>query len=351
MKSILSGKKLALTMGDPAGIGPEIIVKSILKLNPEERQALLVIGDQKRLNATADSMAGGDEIIFIAKRRISAKVPGAQGQIVVPVINPVSDPLAELPYGHNYPEYGKAAFAYLRQAIDLAMAGQVAGIVTAPLAKHSLHLAGLDYSGHTEILQEFSASPEVAMMFWGKQMKVLLATTHIALAQVPASLTVDLLEQKIKLLIRFLRQVGADTGKPIAVAALNPHAGEDGAFGDEESHVIRPAIASCSRLGLPVIGPMPADVLFHQAVQGRYDAVVALYHDQGLIPFKMLHFADGVNVTIGLPFVRTSVDHGTAFDIAGKNSADCSSLTEAIRLASYLIPTAGSSIPCKEDNV
>lgn len=329
-------------MGDPAGIGPEIIVKSILKLDPEERLDLLVIGDQKRLNMTAEGMACGDEIIFIASREAGSGRSVMKGKIAVPVINPLSVPLPDLPCGDNYPEYGKASFAYLKRAIELAMAGQIAGIVTAPLAKHSLHLAGLEYPGHTEILQEFSGSPEVAMMFWGKQLKVLLATTHIPLVQVAASLTKELLERKIKLLVEFLCQTGSTTVKPVAVAALNPHAGEDGAFGDEENRVIRPALQSCSRLGLPVIGPIPADVLFYQAVQGRYDAVVALYHDQGLIPFKMLHFADGVNVTIGLPFVRTSVDHGTAFDIAGKNIADCSSMIEAIRLASYLISPADS---------
>ena len=336
MNKIVSGKTLALTMGDPAGIGPEIIVKSILKLDPEERLRLLVVGDQERLNMTAQSMACGNKIIFIASRDVESGRSVMQGKITVPVVNPLSAALPDLPCGNNYPEYGEASFVYLKRAIELAMDGQVAGVVTAPLAKHSLHLAGLDYSGHTEILQEFSGGPEVAMMFWGKQMKVLLATTHIPLAQVASSLSVELLEKKIKLLVEFLRRTGADTGKPIAVAALNPHAGEDGAFGDEEKRIIRPALQSCSRLGLPVVGPIPADVLFYQAVQGRYDAVVALYHDQGLIPFKMLHFADGVNVTIGLPFVRTSVDHGTAFDIAGKNIADCSSLIEAIRLASYL---------------
>ena len=330
-------------MGDPAGIGPEIIVKSILKLDSEERLDLLVIGEPQRLNMTAESMECSDAIIFIDSREEGAEISVMPGKIVILVINPLSAPLPNFPCGQNYPEYGKAAFAYLKHAIELAMAGQIAGIVTAPLAKHSLHLAGLEYPGHTEILREFSGSPEVAMMFWGGKMKVLLATTHIPLAQVAASLTVELLERRIKLLVEFLCQTGSVTGKPIAVAALNPHAGEDGAFGDEESLVIRPAIQSCSRLDLPVIGPIPADVLFHQAVQGCYDAVVALYHDQGLIPFKMLHFADGVNVTIGLPFIRTSVDHGTAFDIAGKNSADCSSMIEAIRLAFYLSFSAHQS--------
>ncbi|MCD6150134.1 MAG: 4-hydroxythreonine-4-phosphate dehydrogenase PdxA, partial [Deltaproteobacteria bacterium] len=255
MNKIVSGKTLALTMGDPAGIGPEIIVKSILKLNPEERLDLLVIGDRKRLNMTAESMACGDEIIFIASREAESGRSAMKAKIAVPVINPLSTPLPDLPCGDNYPEYGKASFAYLKRAIELAMAGQIAGIVTAPLAKHSLHLAGLEYPGHTEILQEFSGSPEVAMMFWGKRMKVLLATTHISLAQVSGSLTVELLKQKIKLLVEFLRQTGSITGKPIAVAALNPHAGEDGAFGDEENRIIRPALQSCTRLGLPVIGP------------------------------------------------------------------------------------------------
>lgn len=336
MNKSVSREMLALTMGDPAGIGAEIIVKSILKLDPEERLHILVIGDQKRLNMTAEGMACGDKMIFIADQKGETGRLAMQGKIFVPVVNPLSVTLPDLPGGNNYPEYGKASFSYVKHAIELALAGRVAGVVTAPLAKHSLHLAGLDYSGHTEILQEFSGSPEVAMMFWGKRMKVLLATTHIPLAKIASSLSEGLLERKIKLLAEFLRQTGADTGKPIAVAALNPHAGEEGAFGDEEKRVIRPAIRLCSRAGLPVVGPIPADVLFHQALQGRYDAVVALYHDQGLIPFKMLHFVDGVNVTIGLPFVRTSVDHGTAFDIAGKNVADCSSLVEAIRLAFYL---------------
>jgi 4-hydroxythreonine-4-phosphate dehydrogenase len=336
MKRKISGKKLALTMGDPAGIGPEIIVKSLLKLNADERDRLLVIGDQRKLTMVAEAISCGDKIRFINGCRDDGQSAESRGKILMPVVNPLPELLVELPDGANYAEYGRAAFAYLKHAIDLSMKGKTAGIVTAPLSKQSLHMAGLNYAGHTEILQKFSSSPMVAMMFWGRQLKVLLATTHIALAQVSATLSVELLERKIQLLAAFLRQTGTDTGRPVAVAALNPHAGENGAFGDEENRIIKPAVQSCSRLGLPVIGPVPADVLFHQAVQGRYDAVVALYHDQGLIPFKMLHFTDGVNVTLGLPFVRTSVDHGTAFDIAGKNSADCTSLLEAVRLSFVL---------------
>jgi len=325
-------------MGDPAGIGPEIIVKGLLKLDADERKKLLVIGDRGKLAMTAEAMSCGDRIMFIDAGRQDNRASISSGKkILVPVVNPLPDSLEILPCGHHYAEYGRAAFAYLKHAIDLSMKGETAGIVTAPLSKQSLHMAGLNYAGHTEILQEFSNSPMVAMMFWGRQLKVLLATTHISLARVAASLSVGLLEQKIQLLVAFLRQTGTASGRPVAVAALNPHAGENEAFGDEENRIIKPAVQSCSCLGLPVIGPVPADVLFHQAVQGRYDAVVALYHDQGLIPFKMLHFADGVNVTLGLPFVRTSVDHGTAFDIAGKNSADCSSLLEAVRLSFALV--------------
>ncbi len=336
MKRKISGKKLAVTMGDPAGIGPEIIVKGMLKLDADERQGLLVVGDQRKLTMAAESMSCGDKIGFIDGIRDDGQRSESFEKILVPVVDPLPEPLVELPDGVNHAEYGQAAFAYLKHAIDLSMKGETAGIVTAPLSKRSLHLAGLAYAGHTEILREFSGSSEVAMMFWGRQMKVLLATTHISLARVAASLNAGLLKRKIQLLVSFLLQTGTASGRPIAVAALNPHAGENGAFGDEESRIIEPAVQSCSRLDLPVVGPIPADVLFHQAVQGRYEAVVALYHDQGLIPFKMLHFADGVNVTLGLPFVRTSVDHGTAFDIAGKNLADCSSLLEAVRLAFML---------------
>jgi 4-hydroxythreonine-4-phosphate dehydrogenase len=203
--------------------------------------------------------------------------------------------------------------------------------VTAPISKHAWHLAGHYYPGHTELLRELSGSPKVGMMFWGERLKVLLATTHLPLARVPEVLTVDLLQEQIILLHEFMQKVGLSG--TIGLAALNPHAGEQGAFGDEEERILKPALVRLNELGVSIEGPVPADVLFHQALNGRYEVLVALYHDQGLIPFKMLHFNDGVNLSLGLPFIRTSVDHGTAFDISDKFIADSRSMEAAIALA------------------
>ncbi|MBN2332023.1 MAG: 4-hydroxythreonine-4-phosphate dehydrogenase PdxA [Deltaproteobacteria bacterium] len=333
MERMITPDVLAVTMGDPAGIGPEIVVKSWLALAPAERRRLLLIGDQARLNKTAQNLGCHEQISFVQAGREHAPLSRRSPAIMVPVLNPLEGLLPDLPLGVNHGVYGMAAFSYVKKAVELAMAGRTAGLVTAPLAKRSLHVAGLSYAGHTEILKKLSGSPEVAMMFWGSRLKVVLVTTHLPLSQVAAQLHGDLLRRKIVLFHDFWQRVGAGRGKPIAVAALNPHAGEGGAFGDEEEQVIAPVIRFLSRQGLAIEGPVPADVLFHRAVAGEYDAVVALYHDQGLIPFKLLHFADGVQLTLGLPFIRTSVDHGTAFDIAGKNLADCSSMLASIRLA------------------
>jgi 4-hydroxythreonine-4-phosphate dehydrogenase len=207
------------------------------------------------------------------------------------------------------------------------------GLVTAPISKAMWHAAGRTYPGHTELLAALTHTPEVRMMLAGTQLRVILVTTHLALAQVPAALSPERILQTISLASTHLSRFHGLQPPRLAVAGLNPHAGEAGAFGDEEERIIRPAVQQAQALGLVVDGPFPADSLFVRAVKGEFDGVICLYHDQGLIPFKLLSWEDGVNVTIGLPIVRTSPDHGTAFDIAGQGVANPRSLRAAIELA------------------
>lgn len=334
------GPRVAVTMGDPAGIGPEIIIKTVNELPPADRRRLLLVADPLRLRAAA--RAAGLALEFPLREvpagaelpaAVSAPGGGDAAAGVVVVKPPLPAGLPAIRVGDYQAAAGEVAYRCLVHAIDLALDGRVAAIATAPLAKHALHLAGHHYDGHTEILCRRTNSPEVGMFFWGPRLRVLLATTHVALARVPGLLTVGLLTAKVHLLAEFLaRRVPADR-RPIGIAALNPHAGEAGAFGAEEAEIIAPAVARMQAAGLAVDGPVPADVLFRRAWEGHYAAVVALYHDQGLGPFKLVHFRDGVQLTLGLPFVRTSADHGTAFDIAGRNCADHGSMAAAVRLA------------------
>jgi 4-hydroxythreonine-4-phosphate dehydrogenase len=229
-------------------------------------------------------------------------------------------------------EAGRGAYDYLCAAIDDAMAGGIRAIVTAPLNKYSMHLAGIDQPGHTEILAERSGTRDYAMMLANDELRVLLVTIHVALAQVPALITREAELRAIRLADRACRQMGVARPR-IAVAGLNPHAGEDGKFGREDIDIVAPAIAAARAEGLDASGPWPGDTIFMRARRGEYDIVVAQYHDQGLIPVKYLGVDHGVNVTVGLPFVRTSVDHGTAFDIAWQGRADHASLMEAMALA------------------
>jgi 4-hydroxythreonine-4-phosphate dehydrogenase len=215
------------------------------------------------------------------------------------------------------------------------MRGSVAAVATAPINKEALRLAGLPWSGHTDLLAHLTNAPRVAMMFHSEPLRVVLATVHVPLVEVPALLTRELMEETIALTARELPRFGRPSPR-IAVAGLNPHAGEHGLFGREEQTAIAPAIEAARARGIDVAGPFPADTLFVRAVRGEFDVVVACYHDQGLIPVKLAAFGRAVNVTLGLPIVRTSVDHGTAFDIAGKGVADAGSMIEAVKLAAWL---------------
>ncbi|OGR50296.1 MAG: 4-hydroxythreonine-4-phosphate dehydrogenase PdxA, partial [Desulfobacula sp. RIFOXYB2_FULL_45_6] len=232
-------------------------------------------------------------------------------------------------------ETGIAMQEYVTRGIDLALSRKIDGLVTCPITKKALNLAGSEFHGHTELLAHRTGTKEYAMMLAGKMLKVVLVTIHIPLAQVPAALSREGIIEKIRLTHTSLKKRFNIQKPRIAVAGLNPHSGEASMFGREEEDIIIPAVRSSQKEGFDVHGPLPPDTVFYHAVQGRYDVVVCMYHDQGLIPFKLIHFKDGVNTTLGLPIIRTSVDHGTAYDIAWKGIADPSSLMEAVKMAAF----------------
>jgi len=232
-------------------------------------------------------------------------------------------------------EAGRAAFDAIGRAVQDARSGKVDAIATAPVNKLAFSHAGLPWKGHTDLLAHLTGSPRVAMMFWSEPLKVVLATIHVPLAEVPGLITAELLGATFELTARELPRFGIDRPR-LALAGLNPHAGEDGLLGSEEDQVLRPAVAAARARGIDITGPFPGDTVFVRASRGEFDAVIACYHDQGLIPVKLLAFGHAVNVTLGLPIIRTSVDHGTAFDIAGKGVADASSMVTATLLAARL---------------
>jgi 4-hydroxythreonine-4-phosphate dehydrogenase len=286
--------RIAITEGDPAGIGPEI--------------ARRAASDPRVLDVCEPVLYGPPAESRFAPGRLAA-------------------------------EAGRAAYDAIVRAVADALSGDVAGIATAPINKEALRLAGLPWNGHTDLLAHLTGASRVAMMFFSDELRVVLATIHVPLADVPRLLTQSLMEQTIALTAAELPRF--DKMPPrIAVAGLNPHAGEHGLFGREEETVIAPAIACCRAKGIEVSGPFPADTVFVRARKGEFDVVVACYHDQGLIPVKLAALGRAVNVTLGLPIIRTSVDHGTAFDIAGKGVADAGSMIEAVVLAARLARSA-----------
>jgi len=284
---------IALTAGDPSGIGPEIARKAV------------------------------------ADPRVTA--------VCAPVIYGPSSPddLRSFVPGVLSAEAGRAAYDAIVRAVDDARAGKVAAIATGPINKEAFALAGLPWKGHTELLAHLTGASRVAMMFHSDKLRVVLATVHVPLADVPRLVTRELVEAVVALTSAELPRFGFARPR-LAVAGLNPHAGEHGVIGREDDDVIAPAVKACRGRGIDVVGPLPGDTVFNRALNGDFDAVVAAYHDQGLIPIKLVAFGTSVNVTLGLPIIRTSVDHGTAFDIAGKGVADHGSLVEAVLLAARL---------------
>lgn len=322
---------LGITMGDAAGIGPEIIVKLHLQGLPAP---CVVYGDTTSLQRAVLSLGAQLNIIPIGSvAELDAIQSGAKRDLPCMFVRQTSPALPDdLPMGCVDARAGRVAYHALCMAIDDALSGQISAIVTAPLNKEAMHAAGLDFPGHTEILALRTGTEHVAMMLVNEQLRVILATIHIPLAEVAQTITQALELRTIQLANRACLGLGIAIPK-IAVAGLNPHAGENGKFGHEELEIMSPAIAQARAQGIDVTGPWPGDTVFMRARKGEFDIVVAQYHDQGLIPIKYLGVDEGVNVTVGLPFVRTSVDHGTAFDIAGKGIADPSSLATAFRLA------------------
>ena len=320
-------KPIAITMGDPSGIGPEVVVRAMAKVGAGDA---LVVGDVARLGRAAE-FCGVDVPI----RAISDPSESAAGVINCLDLGNV-DP--DLPFGVVSIEGGQAAYEYIAKAVTLAMEGEVASICTAPINKEALHKAGHKYPGHTELLAELSGVGEVSMMLTAPGLRVIHVTTHIglidAIARIDAPRVARTIRRGAALLV-----AGGMAAPRIGVCGINPHAGENGLFGHgEEEEKIAPAIAELWAEGHNVEGPLPADTLFFRARRGDFDLVVAMYHDQGHGPVKVLGLEAGVNVTVGLPFVRTSVDHGTAFDIAGTGKADSASMIEALRQARELAP-------------
>jgi 4-hydroxythreonine-4-phosphate dehydrogenase len=318
--------RIAVTMGDPAGIGPEIVVMALSRPEVFSLCRPVVYGDEGILRRAA-SVVGSDARIA----PLAAGGEAGPGRIAVLPLSSLAP--GEVPFGRITPSGSRAMAEYVRAAAADVLAGRADAIVTCPITKEGLQLAGVAHPGHTEFLAQLCGGADVVMMLAGDRLRVALVTIHVALRRALELLSPAIIEKTIRITDGFFRKY-MKTGAPrIAVAGLNPHAGEGGLFGDEDAAMIAPAVAACRGSGIDATGPWPPDTIFYRAWRGEFDVVVAMTHDQGLIPLKLVHFEDGVNVTMGLPVIRTSVDHGTAYDIAGKGAASPASLLAAIRMA------------------
>jgi 4-hydroxythreonine-4-phosphate dehydrogenase len=326
-------------MGDPAGIGPEVVAKALAGKALSRLCRPVVIGSRSVMEQTVKALRLGLKVVPVQDPQ-ELSLTGGQ----ITVLDPLEKPLGRFEMGVAAIETGAASVAFIRNGVELAMAGRIGGIVTAPINKEAMNMAGFHYPGHTELLADLTRSAEVGMMIVGGPLKIMFTTTHVAIKDLSSMLTSERIAKAIRLAHRGLRDYFGVAKPKIGVAALNPHAGEHGLFGDEESVRILPAVRQARAVGIDASDPMPADTLFGKAVRGSYDGIVAMYHDQGLIPLKLVAFGTCVNVTVGLPIFRTSVDHGTAYDIAGKGVADPGSLVEAVKLASRLAARKTPSI-------
>ncbi|UQZ73820.1 4-hydroxythreonine-4-phosphate dehydrogenase PdxA [Niallia circulans] len=325
---------VGITMGDAAGVGPEIILKSLGKEEMYTISRPLVIGDSKILNRAKQFVNSDLAIQNISVEEIN-EITYDYGTVYCLDLNLLDE---TLPVGKVAPEAGNAAFQYLAKAIELAKEGKIHAICTAPLNKEALHKGGHKYPGHTEILADLTGTQDFSMMLSAPNLKVIHVTTHVGILDAVKMINPERVYHVIKLAHDTLQKSGISNPK-IAVCGINPHAGENGLFGyGEEEEKVIPAVERAQKEGIEAVGPLPADTLFFRTVRGDFDIVVAMYHDQGHGPVKVLGLDAGVNITVGLPIIRTSVDHGTAFDIAGKGIADEKSLMEAMRQAVELAP-------------
>jgi len=318
---------LGITIGDVCGSGPEIVTKALARSEVQALCRPVVIGDAAVLRQAYRITGEPGQVRAVRSLADAAFEPG-----VVDVLDLENIDLARLTYGQVNPMAGRAAYEYVARAIQLALAGEIKAIVTSALNKEALNLAGYHYAGHTEILRKLCDAKDVTMMLVSRGLRVTHVSTHLSLREAIENVRQERIVRVAELTREALLDLQIE-GPRLAVAALNPHSGEGGLFGDEEGREIVPAVAALRERGWDVTGPVPADSAYWRALQGQFDAVVAMYHDQGHIPIKVLGLFEGVNVTLGLPIIRTSVDHGTNFGKAGKGTANPSSLIEAIELA------------------
>jgi 4-hydroxythreonine-4-phosphate dehydrogenase len=335
---------VAITMGDPCGVGPEIIVKA-LDSPKLAGVSVVVIGDRLPLERAIKLLGSSAVVSPLTEKMLTSSHSGPS---IIPLLNPSPPSLGpeDIEFGRPSPVACEAAVSWIRGAVELARSGLVDAVCTCPINKEQLHGNGFPFPGHTEFIRELTGAENVVMMLAGPRLRVALATIHESLEEVPGLITKDLLRMVIRVTMEAMERDFAMKSPRIAVSGLNPHAGEAGKFGRGEVDIIKPVIEEFES-ALPdtggsggayarVSGPWPADTVFHRALSNEFDAVVAMYHDQGLIPVKLVHFNEAVNVSLGLPIIRTSVDHGTAYDIAGTGTADPGSLIEAVSLAAFI---------------
>jgi 4-hydroxythreonine-4-phosphate dehydrogenase len=320
---------VGITMGDPCGVGPEIIVTALADPRVRGRCVAVVIGDQTALERAIRVCGSGLSITTIASVE-EARRAGSEAIPLLPLSRLTEE---DIRYGHPTLAAGAAVYDYISAATRLCLDDRLAAMVTAPISKEAMNRAGHHYPGHTELLAELCGTDRYVMMLAGDLLRVSLVTIHEALRDVPSLISRERVLTTIRVTNEGMQRLTGKERPRLAVLSLNPHCGEGGMFGDEEATVIAPAIQAARDEGIDAQGPLSADTLFHFARQGKYDGVVAMYHDQGLIPLKLVHFDDGVNITLGLPIIRTSVDHGTAYDLAGTGRASSRSMLAAIAMA------------------
>jgi 4-hydroxythreonine-4-phosphate dehydrogenase len=328
---------ILITLGDPCGVGPEIVLKALTGVKPRRICRPIVVGNADVLTKTAAKIG-----LKVDIRRLD-RIDNARFKTKqIEVLDPSGGSPLSFQWGRPTAQTAAATLEAVRQAAELCLTGKADAMATAPLNKAALQKIGFPFPGHTEFLASLTGSKEYGMMMVGGRLKIILTTIHEPLASVPSLLTTERIAASIRLAHRTLSTWFKVPKPKIAVAALNPHAGEEGMFGREEAEIVLPAVQSAQKEVIDVYGPFPADTLFRRLSEGEFDVAVALYHDQALIPLKLLAFGRGVNVTVGIPIIRTSVDHGTAYDIAGKGEADPGSLIEAIRIAVQMARAAGT---------
>ena len=323
---------VGITAGDPSSIGPEVVIKAMMNPDVRECSRVLILGDARVFDRIRKMLKAG----ISWKTITSYDGPGDLDAGGMPTLLDFANaPDPETFERKPDATCGRASVEYVERAIDLAMEGKIDAIATAPINKESILLAGSKFPGHTEMLAERTGTEKKVMMLAGGPLRVALVTIHISLAHVPKALSINKIYDTIRITHDSLTGLFGIEKPKLAVCGLNPHAGESGRFGDEEQRLIEPAIKKAQAEGINCSGPHPPDTVFYYAAKGAYDAVVCMYHDQGLIPLKLLAFESAVNITLGLPIIRTSVDHGTAFDIAGRGVASPDSMIEAIKLAAH----------------